>query len=209
MSSFYNSTSTTTSYYTTCTANDGLNSLSPDDWTKMPENLKKETIALPKCDNEAIEKILADESAMYAWKTESVILFFGPEQDKFVSGPRARVLPYYGINSGLIRYTDLFSMKSSIENTGFWINYLLFDSKDRVLDVNLFRYMYYISYYRRGGYPKPSAMIILEATPEEVQAVREFAPDAGLSIESIVEMIKLSNNKLLIKVLGKWNLKKR
>lgn len=209
MSSFYDSTSTTTSYYTTCTANDGLNSLSPDDWKKMPENLKKETTALPKCNNEVIEKILADSSAVYTWKTESVILFVGSEQDKFVSGSRAGVLPYYGISSGLIRYTDLFSMKSSIENIGFWINYLLFDSKDRVLDVNLFRYMYYISYYRKGGYTKSSTMIILEATPEEVQTVREFAPDAGLSIESIVEMIKLGNDKLLIKVLGKWNSKKR
>jgi hypothetical protein len=69
--------------------------------------------------------------------------------------------------------------------------------------------MYYISYYRKGGYPKPTSLILLEATAKEIEKIQELAPDIGLGIESIVELAKLSDDKLLIKVIGKWMLRKR
>lgn len=215
MAKYYDSgTNTSSAFYTTTSVSGAWETENPvlqftkDDGSEVKKPKKADAPAI-KIDSEVIGKLLDDPAIQDDLRHDALFILHGSENEKLILHQRSKTLPYFGINSGSMRYNDIFSMNSVPEVVGYWVNYLLLASPERKLDINMFRYLFYISLCRKGGFSKATTWMFLEVTPVELQKIHGFFPDVGISIESISEMAKFNNDRLLIKLLGKWNLKKR
>lgn len=208
-SQFYTTSSTT--YYKATAASD--NGAWRDDITygfNEPKSPDK-SVPLIKTNDEVAASIVKDEDLLKTLQNEGVLILYGTDDKnaKTAGELRSKIFPMYRITSGLLRYSTLYTPESDPQAIGYWPHFVLYAADDRIFSSNLFRYLFYISLYYKGGVSSPKTLMIIELTSSELSKFKEFAPDVGLGIESILEMAKFENDRLLIKLLGRWNLKRR